>query len=276
MRLLVGRYIKFFYVGYLLSVVYHAAFYSSLAFSDESTLSIDEWFEEYKIKHDAIISSYPTNLIIIDEIDDDEVKFMKIYGADRTRYHFLKFTSEDSINYFIALNRKPDDLTVGEDEDVDKSNSKTKWIPFLFKSQMVDTIVYISDGKWSFYRLSQDRKISRYVFKSKNFNTTIVAMKHIQRRLRRILGYDGVILDRKGDFVLIGMLAPIRNESAQAVVLSNSCDKLGVRRLKKKVAGILEVDKVRKNIGIFRLIMEGRDDSAIEKGCKIMMQEREK
>ena len=88
------------------------------------------------------------------------------------------------------------------------------------------------------------------------------------------LGYDGIILDRRDNQVLIRTFDLSKTTGKlQAVVLKNSAEKPTLGSRSQKGAGLLQLAKVGEEVSIFNILMAGSEDS-FQPGTKVQIERK--
>ena len=86
------------------------------------------------------------------------------------------------------------------------------------------------------------------------------------------LGYEGLVVDRRGDLLLVVALPGKLTGRSQGVVLRQSASRFIYPRDPAAGAALIELVKADGDFGVFRVLLDGGDGSVV-KGAKILLQE---
>lgn len=84
------------------------------------------------------------------------------------------------------------------------------------------------------------------------------------------LGYDGVVIDRKNQFLLIQALTPYKQD-AQALSLKNSSRKFIVTSKKKEGNALIQLVAYENHVGVFEILVRDQSSDLIKPGVKVLL-----
>lgn len=135
-----------------------------------------------------------------------------------------------------------------------------------------DTLVVAPEsGSWSFVRKSGDGRDVVLEAKAPKSRTP----KAIAAWLPSALGWDGVVLARKDDFLLVGStVAILSTPDIQALAVSSSADKFGLRASERQGAGLLGLAETKDGVGVFDIVLLGQGVTEIPVGTKLIIEKK--
>ncbi len=88
-------------------------------------------------------------------------------------------------------------------------------------------------------------------------------------------GWDGVVLDQRGDYLLVGSTAAIlATPQIQALAVGDSTGKLALKAAERKGAGLLSLSDTRGGIGVFDIVFLGQGVTSLPVGTKLIIEKK--
>lgn len=137
-----------------------------------------------------------------------------------------------------------------------------------------DTVVLApASGEWTFFRkVDKERKV---VLRAPPPSS--VTPKDVAGWLLSALGWDGVVISQKDDFVLVGSTAAMLGTSdIQALAVADSERKFSLREDERKGSGLLGLATTKGGVGIFDVVLLGQGVSSIPAGTKLIIERKAK
>jgi hypothetical protein len=101
-----------------------------------------------------------------------------------------------------------------------------------------------------------------------------LAPKSIGILLKKIFGYDAVVLDSKGSFVLVASLFnEFEKKSIQALAFANSDRRLNVNKASDAGAGLMNLVDFKGAFGVFKIVFIDEDIKVLSPGTKLLFEE---
>lgn len=218
----------------------------------ERVPAIEAWIQEVSTKLDELSSAVPLTMAAVKNAGGDS--FRQIDGINREKFRnmsYLRFLSSTDVDWNSKINA-----------------------PFLKGKRGID-LVFNSTGANILFVGSA--KQSYLVLGGKQKKPTSATMESIKTdpalfvsEVFRALGYDGVVLDKKDSFYLVGLhVKAIGRVGTQALALKNSENKFIVSDHNADGAALLNSVSVKDGFGIFKVLLKG-DGSEIPIGTKII------
>ncbi len=137
---------------------------------------------------------------------------------------------------------------------------KSGWAPPLILSQNKEGLFLLSSPDFT------PRKMQASLREAHNSQTLF-------SEVFRILGYDGVILDRKQKLFLVGSSSELlRSKDIQALALANTEDKIHLSGQRKTGAALLSLREAQGAFAMLEIVLEDKDTSEIKIGTKLLIQ----
>jgi len=156
-----------------------------------------------------------------------------------------------------------------------KDDSELRDFGFLQKVSDADTLlIQHGDGKWGvrFKGRSSDAD-----FETEFKMNPKGEAKDAATALFPLLGYDGVILDTSGPFVLVGSTAKTLGQpNIQAMALVDSSEKLSLKNDSREGAGLLSLVNVSGGFAVFEITLLGRGLKKLPVGTKVIIEKKSK
>ncbi len=224
--------------------------------------------DENKLKS-AATGLFPARILFVEDLPaKGQPVFANIDVEDFDKIGFLKAASKKELDYFFALNKKPKNLR-------EKSNpvaqTPDSWLSVLLEASEADSVLWMhKKGDWQLYQ-NRDGKPEILISRPPRSGRDA---EDVHKWLLDGLGYEGVIIDKQDNFLLVGNLANITKSDTQALLLKNSADKFTMANAKKEGGGLLQLANHFEGFAMFELLLGDRPES-IPIGTKIAIEKSE-
>ena len=203
----------------------------------------------------------PISILLLDKFlaGEDVAPVIQPLRFDQTLCHKFSFIScADPTNFSYAL-------------QINKLG-KMPTIDDLVKLSGTDAIIYGDGAEISFKGKgeSQPLKLSSIKKFDKSFS-----LRKVLDNVLVVLGYDGVVLDERGDFILVGSLdSRLKGKDLQGVLIENSDDAFAIAPEKAKGASAL-ISLVGKSGGyaVFKTVINA-SEANVKIGQKVIIESR--
>lgn len=221
--------------------------------------------EENKLKA-AATGLFPVRILFVEDLPakgnpvfaDFDVKAFDQIG-------FLKAASKKDLDYFFALNKK---TTNTQEKEAPAARTAESWLSILLDASEADSVLWMhKKGDWQLYHQIRDGKPQVLITRP----GTEDSAEGVHKWLLNALGYEGVIIDKQNNFLLIGNLANITKKDTQALLLKNSADKFSMATAKKEGSGLLQLANHFEGFAMFELLL-GDQPESIPVGTKIAIE----
>jgi hypothetical protein len=145
-----------------------------------------------------------------------------------------------------------------------------------FRVGDLDTIVIAPDeGNWRLARLSNEFhvEIVAELPPPKKMVSKSLKASELSTWLFKQFNYDGVVLDQKGPWVLVGAAAArLKEPGVQALALKSSEEKIFVASGDRTGLGILSLVSIGGGFGLFEIVLLENDETKILPGTKLIIE----
>ena len=143
----------------------------------------------------------------------------------------------------------------------------------ILEASHADTVLVASDkGDWKFMRAGKDGK-AETLLSTKGPKST--KPEDIVAWLPQALGWDGVVLDQKGDFLLVGSTAAILGAGQiQALAVGDSIKKYRLKANERKGTGLLSLSENKGGVAVFDIVFLGQGVKALPTGTKLIIEKK--
>lgn len=253
-------------------------------------LDADTWFKEWNAKPHSLAGLLHKVVFIKGfHPQTGEAELYDFAPAPFEALGFVVPVNSRAFQLYRNLNQRPTEVETheqksGADKDADSkdaSKSSAKSPRGQFEGRDLATIgellttsgagaaIVDQQSKWAVYQLKGGKPQKVFDFPAPKKKE----IKDIHRALVRSLGYDAIILDRKGDHFLVASMALIPRDGLQALVLTDTQGLIHLKKADKKGAGLMElVTSSGKAQGIFKLIVGGGSGNEIPLGTKVILE----
>ena len=193
---------------------------------------------------------------IREKLESSEIKPLHFdYGLCH-EMSYLMCVNGDDFSYALLINKLPPKPTIDE----------------LMKLSAADGMIY-SDGAQILFRgRGEIHDVS--LAKAKRFAKNFEPRKLLDRLLH-VLGYDGVVLDVRGEFILVGTFKyRLKHADAQGLLIKNSSDRLVLGSdITREGAALITLVGQHQGYAVFRSVISAAS-TVITKGQKVILEER--
>jgi hypothetical protein len=135
-----------------------------------------------------------------------------------------------------------------------------------------NTAIIFPTGKSKKWRVVY-RNGSRVTFNQKKRGHSSVSKNTVKMWLRKIFGYDAVVLGVKGDFLLVGrLLHGFNGVALQGLVAADSDSRARVKGAIGQGVGLISYVSGRGQFAIFRIVFKEKGISSIPLGSKVVLE----
>lgn len=253
----------------LTKILIIACLFASTAHGQEPNLKV--WIQEYEAKRrqgSVDLGLYTRNILAVKSFKlRTPPKLRKFYEING--YGILKSVDHSSLQMYFKLNRRPRNILTIKQRARPKKSSE-EWISELFYPTGADTIFDSSGGEWTAYFLKNDELVE--IFSDNPPNP--INKKSFAKWMETNLGYDGVVLDARGDFILVGSFSPLKRKSSQALIYRDSSQTLRIENSKTENQGLALIQLVRthRSFSIFKLLLGLKSGTVVPIGSKIALE----
>ena len=248
-----------------------ASLYGLLGFAELALAQAPDansWFKEYldmrKNKAEGL-GTFPLRFVVVKKFSRKKnPKIKKISRKKFNKRGLLQIADTGSLNQYFALNVRPANISGRA-----KKKSEDEWMKMMFAPLNVDTIIDGSGGSWEAYQMGQGNELEKIIDESAPGKGSKATLKWFKEHL----GYDGVVLDQKDSYFLIGTIENIKKEGTQALLLKDSFNK-ATMDAGEKGDGLLELKNIGHRASVFELILPGSTGKDIPKGSKIIIEKK--
>ena len=143
-------------------------------------------------------------------------------------------------------------------------STKKSAVNKIFDVMPVDALVFLSSKGASVRIKLKNGKVKKLKIKKKGKKVASVSW------FIKKLGYDGMILDRKGDFLLVSTLKP-QTSYGQALTLRNSHKKIRFSKKSNKGSALIQFIEGKGTISVFEILIKDEKSKSIVPGTKILL-----
>jgi hypothetical protein len=240
--------------------------FCALVWSSESTAERDvpnlrAWIGSFLSEEGlAAAGKFPLSLVIVEYLPKKSDLFPKLVSMNRKRFNQISFI------------QTPELTSLYWDYKLNKSIIPKKPDAAAFRSMIKFDSLLIAPPKgfWTFGR-----------YDSARFDKLIegpgVDVTDIEKTVDWIfsnLGWDAVVLDRKGNYVLSGGVASsFSTEGLMALAIADSVSTMALKRTRrKKGLGLLRLVDQYGPYGLFEILFMGNSEKLISTGTKLIIE----
>lgn len=232
---------------------------AALARTVEAAPDLDAWIEEVR-KSDLPLQSIPQRILLLDSrIDDPSQK------------NFLaEATIMDKLSPFVFIDGASSALTAKLNRDPSAGAGKGRRVN-LAEATSANVVIAEMSGKAPVLYVNNGKTL-RKLGNLKPYNGD-KSPNLILSWLFQNLGYDGILLARKGSYVLVtGSAQVLGREKIQALAIRGSDSQLALLDKKRSGSSLLEIESSKGPYALFRILALAKDSGELPTGIKLTIQ----
>lgn len=219
---------------------------------------LDKWAEESTGKTGA----FPHLLALVTSLPEKgkgQAQFMDIDVAAFNKLSYVQLPDLVSADWDLKLNKD-------RFNDVDSLDA-------VLQVTKADTVLLAPEkGEWKFLRSDKSGK-REVLMSAKGPKST--KPKDIVAWILQTLGWDGVVLDQHGDFLLVGSTALVLGAGQiQALAVGDSTAKFTLKANERKGAGLLSLSENKGGLAVFDIVFLGQGVTALPTGTKLIIEKK--
>lgn len=229
------------------------------------------WLQELR-NEDRFTSAkkgtYPSIVIFVSSFPKGKAPVLAAIDAKTFNgLGFLKTIDQSELNYILNLNLPPQ--TSDEEKKATVTKTRSQWIQFLLDAADADTVVYMNANKaWQVYQRAENNKVKLVLSLPKGSGSDAPSL---HQWFVNSLGYEGVVIDRKDSYFLVGTLQNAQKEDTQALILKGTDMQFKVKKANKEGGGLMQLVSQYEGFGVFELLL-GEQPETIVYGTKIVIE----
>jgi hypothetical protein len=240
--------------GLLLSVILLSAGHASGQTDPES------WYKQLVEKNNGQFPGvFPAAFVMVKKLPaKGEVEYLgNVDAAAFNKLGFFKIANWRNADWNFKLNR-------AKFEKLDARK-------VIYDLTGANTIVAAEKKRWKFYQGTSKKPLAT-IKAPKSDKAAVVSEWLIDG-----LGWDGVVLDQKGDELLVGSTSKILAQpEIQALAIANSEKKFLVTAKERKGSGLLSLQKISGGLGVFDVVFLGAGIKKLAPGTKLIIEKKKK
>jgi hypothetical protein len=236
------------------------------AFSQgDEVISPTEWSGKYlaaseaKEPHSGIIM----RTVVVSELTPTSVKFVSINSDEFNKLGFLQ-TASQAINEFpLRINEKP-----GE-----KTNNCLKDRKTFILCLGVDSLIELKDKSLSIYTPKHEDANAPLI--EANLKGTKKLELDIQLTVSNAVGYDAIVLEKRGDRLLVGLTSDHALPKMQGLLAQNSATRLVLPKdLKVIGTGVVALESREGAFAVMKILVTTLKDDMVRHGTKVVLESK--
>jgi hypothetical protein len=226
-------------------------------------VNLDVWLNEIRTKAPV----FPRSVVFVKNLNEPtskdpkapkQIKFMQVDVDGLNSLSNLVVINSTSADWNTKLNKR-------------KYSSMDK-IATVFAASGADLVIIAPDAaEWQGYRLEAGKAVQVFTTPAPKIssNDDLIAW------LYNSLGWDGIVLDQKGDQVLIGStIKSLAIPQVQALAVNESAAKVNLKPNERVGAGLLSLREGRGAFGVFDIVFLGQGVTTIQPGTKLVIEKK--
>ena len=228
-----------------------------------NVVNLDVWLNEIRTKAPV----FPRSVVFVKNLNEPtskdpkapkQIKFMQVDVDGLNSLSNLVVINSTSADWNTKLNKR-------------KYSSMDK-IATVFAASGADLVIIAPDAaEWQGYRLEAGKAVQLFTTPAPKIssNDDLIAW------LYNSLGWDGIVLDQKGDQVLIGStIKSLAIPQVQALAVNESAAKVNLKPNERVGAGLLSLREGRGAFGVFDIVFLGQGVTTIQPGTKLVIEKK--
>ena len=226
------------------------ATFCSLAKLQAAALDPLDWLAQLDAKsQEEWLGSFPLNILFVSKLQPErEVYPLKVNPLLFNRAGYLKIKPTADLQWSFKLNRF-------EKVQTQTTHRHGRTYTLFSRLAEADTIVYAPQSRkeaWSL--LMRDGGRLRRI--DQPFTAARLTPSLIYEWLFELVGYNGVVLDQRDSWVLVGSASKVFKEGDQAVVYERSTKSYFLKEQEKtEASAILECEQAKLGYGVFKILI---------------------
>lgn len=238
--------------------------------SKHSSRDLLGWYDQFlsfKALNPQLSGNFPMHIVVVEEFFDDRPPLLLEFdGKSFDLPGLLRWGKTEDLQSYYQLNALPQEIKK-KDKLQSKNKSKKEWLIELLGATSSDTIIDGSGSVWTAYRWHRNSLVIAHSSPRPFSN----APEHIKAWMTKSLGYNAVVLEQKGDYLLVGAYDSFVARDIQGLIVYRSHDHFKV--VKNPVGGgIIQGIQASGFVGLFKVILRGPIGKKIARGTKIILQ----
>jgi len=231
----------------------------ALARTAEPAPDIDAWIAEAR-QTSLPIQSIPQRILLLETKIEDPVAVNFLADA----------TGLEKISPFIFIDAASSTLTAKLNHDSSAKGTKGRKIN-LSESTSANVVIAQLSGNSPLLYVNDGEKL-RKLGNVKPYKGD-KSPDSVLNWLYQVLGYDGVLLARKGTYVLVsGSAAVLGKDGIQALAIRGSESQLALLDKKRSGSSLLEIEVARGPYAVLRILALAKDSGELPVGVKLTIQ----
>lgn len=221
----------------------------------ETSVEIDKWIAEVLSK----VTEKPRRIAFVSDLPLKGIpQFLKIDAVRFNQMGYFQVADVASRAWDMKLNKK----SFGKGDSFDLAVSLTK----------ADIIIHASKNRdWTVYSAGEGRRV--VLAKAPPPATT--TEEDLSSWLITVLGWDGIVLDKRGQQVLVGSTSLILAlPQLQALAVGGSATRPLLLQNERNGSGLLSLVYAKNGIGVFDIVFLGQGVKDIPVGTKLVIEKR--
>jgi hypothetical protein len=218
---------------------------------------IDKWIEETKAKAGA----FPRTIVFVTALPakgKGAPTFKEIDGKSFNAVTFLRAADTANAEWDLKLNK-------AKYEDTDAAEAAIS----LTKADVI--VLAPEKGDWQIISFKAGKRET--IAKAKPPKSS--KAEDIAAWMFTTLNWDGVVLEQRGDYLLVGSTAlALGTPQIQALAVDKSAEKWKLSAAEKKGAGLLSLSEAKTGYGIFDVVFLGQGVTTLPTGAKIIIEKK--
>ena len=207
------------------------------------------WYDDLMQKGPTA-GAYVHRLLIVEKVANGHVKTRGIDAKELKTNSYFDVMDARETEYRYTFNLLPG-TPVAQKQD---KRPMEQIFAEIFATTYADTIIYapLDDERWSIYRPeSQDTAKREFIVKGPVQDNVAAISKWLVEKL----GYSGIVLDRKDEYILVATYKQL-NEADAAMLVIDSADQLRVKKSQMNGGALLKRFECWRSICVFKILID--------------------
>ncbi len=207
-----------------------------------------------------VVGLFPKRVVLVEALEEGEVpEFFKMDPALGKKATYFEIANSPQLDWEAKLNYK--------------KISSMDGIKGALHLSRADTLVHMpKKGDWSLYRESSSAAKSKVISRP---GAAMRDLPSITKWIFEALNWDGVVLGKDGDNLVVGSSAEIlKGEQLQSLAVDDSHTKYLLSATERKGSGLLSLVKSSGGFGYFTVIFLGAGIKSLPVGTKLIIEKK--